>query len=41
MKLIVMRHGETEYNKQNLLQGRTDTPLNRKGVKEALSNMKK
>ena len=35
MKLYVMRHGETDWNKQALLQGNTDIPLNENGRKLA------
>lgn len=31
MKLYLIRHGETQWNKQRLLQGRTDMPLNENG----------
>ena len=31
MRLYMMRHGETDWNKQHLWQGRTDIPLNEKG----------
>ncbi len=31
MRLYMMRHGETDWNKQHLWQGRTDIPLNDKG----------
>ena len=31
MRLYMMRHGETDWNKQHLWQGRTDVPLNEKG----------
>lgn len=36
MKLIVLRHGETDWNTQNLVLGRTDIPLNDKGRQQAL-----
>ena len=31
MRLYMMRHGETDWNKQHLWQGRTDIPLNENG----------
>lgn len=35
MIIYMMRHGETEWNKQHLFQGRTDIPLNENGRKVA------
>jgi broad specificity phosphatase PhoE len=35
MKLILVRHGETEWNVRELVQGRKDIPLNRKGMEQA------
>ena len=35
MKLIFVRHGQTEWNAKRLLQGSTDIPLNRAGVEQA------
>lgn len=35
MRLIVARHGETEWNVQNKVLGRTDIPLNEKGRRQA------
>jgi 2,3-bisphosphoglycerate-dependent phosphoglycerate mutase len=35
-KLILMRHGESEWNKQNIFTGWVDIPLSEKGVQEAL-----
>ena len=31
MRLYMMRHGETDWNRQHLWQGKTDIPLNDKG----------
>lgn len=33
--LILLRHGESEWNKLNLFTGWVDVPLSRKGIKEA------
>lgn len=35
-KLILMRHGESEWNRQNLFTGWVDIPLSTKGIEEAL-----
>ncbi|GHU77695.1 phosphoglycerate mutase [Spirochaetia bacterium] len=34
MKICLVRHGETDWNKQGRLQGREDIPLNADGVKQ-------
>lgn len=34
-KLIMMRHGESEWNRQNLFTGWVDVPLSQKGIEEA------
>lgn len=36
MKLYIVRHGETDWNKDRLLQGDVDIPLNETGRKQAL-----
>ncbi len=35
MKVYLTRHGQTKYNKDHLMQGRTDEPLNETGVEQA------
>ena len=35
MKLVLVRHGESEWNKLNLFTGWTDVDLSTKGVEEA------
>ena len=34
-----LRHGETEWNHQNIFQGHNDIPLNKNGRKQALSQV--
>lgn len=36
--LILLRHGQSEWNKQNLFTGWVDIPLSREGIEEALSS---
>ena len=36
-RLIIVRHGETDWNKEKLIQGVTDIPLNETGKKQAES----
>src|SRR5580698_2230001 len=40
-KLILMRHGQSEWNKLNLFTGWVDIPLSPKGVEEAIEGGKK
>ncbi|CAN6615546.1 broad-specificity phosphatase YOR283W [Trichomonascus vanleenenianus] len=35
LKIIIVRHGQTEFNKLKVLQGHTDTSLNDQGIHEA------
>lgn len=35
-KLYMVRHGETEYNEKILFQGTSDSPLTKKGIKQAI-----
>ena len=33
MRIILARHGEPEYNKNKIVQGHTDIPLNEEGIR--------
>ena len=35
MKIYVTRHGQTDYNKSRMMQGRSDSPLNETGIAQA------
>lgn len=37
MKLYILRHGETEWNREDRVQGRMDSPLTEKGMKDIAS----
>ncbi len=37
MKIILVRHGETEYNRKSLVQGRSNIPLNDQGKLDAIN----
>ena len=39
-KIVLVRHGESEWNKLNLFTGWTDVPLSDKGVEEAIAGGK-
>ena len=41
MDLYIVRHGETGYNRMDLLQGRIDIPLNQNGIEQAKQTKKK
>ena len=40
-KLIMMRHGESTWNKKNVFTGWVDIPLSQKGIEEAIEGGKK
>ncbi len=35
MRLVLVRHGETAWNSENRVQGTSDTPLSRNGIRQA------
>ncbi len=41
LKIILIRHGETVWNKEGRYQGRQDSPLTQKGIQQAKDNAKK
>ncbi len=41
MNIIVVRHGQTDWNKNDLLQGRTDVELNETGLKQCMETAEK
>lgn len=40
MKIYITRHGQTRLNKAHLMQGRSDEPLNERGIEQAKSARK-
>ncbi len=40
MKIYVTRHGQTDFNKKRMMQGRSDIPLNDVGIKQARDRRK-
>ena len=40
MKIYVTRHGQTDYNKKGMMQGRSDIPLNEVGIAQATERRK-
>jgi broad specificity phosphatase PhoE len=36
-KIYLIRHGETDANRNKIIQGHLDTPLNNTGLKQAIS----
>lgn len=36
MKLVLLRHGESTWNKENKFTGWTDVSLSERGIKEAI-----
>ena len=41
MSLYVVRHGQTDWNKKRLIQGRIDIPLNEEGIAQAKKSKEK
>lgn len=41
MRIILARHGETDYNKNEIVQGHSDIPLNEEGIRQGIAAGKK
>ena len=39
-EVLVLRHGQTEWNAEGRLQGHLDSPLTEKGLRQASGRMK-